>query len=88
MAKKFENLPKSCRSKVDLNLFKEELRNYLVPNEYKFLSCGNKENCKLLTQIRVGRSYLNSHSFTALWGNLSPQSALAISLMNHPHTTF
>ena len=51
MAKKFENLPKSCRSKVDSDLFKEELRNYLVPKKYKFLSRGNKDNCKLLTQI-------------------------------------
>ena len=36
----------------------------MVPPKYKFLSRGSKAGCKLLTQIRVGRSKLNSHSFT------------------------
>ena len=36
----------------------------LVLQKYKFLSRGSKAGCKLLTQIRVGRSKLNSHSFT------------------------
>ena len=44
--------------------YKEELRNHLLPKKYKFLLTGSKIGCKLLTQIRVGRSNLNFHSFT------------------------
>ena len=72
VSKKYQCLPKSCRSKVDIDLFKEELREYLVPKRYKFLARGSKLGCKLLTQIRVGRSYLNSHSYS-VGKSLSPQ---------------
>ena len=41
MAKQYENLPRSCRSKADPDLFKDELRSHLVPIRYKFLSRGN-----------------------------------------------
>ena len=64
ITKKFEQLPTSCRNKSDKDLFKQELKLFLCPNRYKFLSRGTKMGCKLLTQIRVGRSYLNSHGFT------------------------
>ena len=64
MAKKCQLLPKSTRSKIDIVDFKEELRNHLLPKKYKFVSRGSKIGCKLLTQIRVGRSNPNSHSFT------------------------
>ena len=53
-------------------MFKEELREHLVPKRYKFLARGSKIGCKLLTQIRVGRSYLNSHSYS-VGKSLSPQ---------------
>lgn len=72
VSKKYQSLPKSCRSKVDIELFKEELREYIVPKRYKFLARGSKLGCKLLTQIRVGRSYLNSHSYS-VGKSLSPQ---------------
>ena len=58
MAKKYENLPISCCSKGDPDLFKEQLRSHLVPKR------GSKLGAKLLTQMRVGRSLLNSHSYT------------------------
>jgi hypothetical protein len=60
----FELLPISCRVKTDKDLFKQEFKNHISPKRYKFLSMGTKVGCKLLTQIRVGRSYLNSHSYT------------------------
>ena len=72
ISKKYQSLPKSCRTKVDIDLFKEELREHLVPKRYKFLARGSKIGCKLLTQIRVGRSYLNSHSYS-VGKSLSPQ---------------
>ena len=72
MAKKYENLPRSCRSKADPDLFKDELRSHLVPLRYKFLSRGSKLGGKFLTQIRVGRSLLNSHGYT-VGKSLSPQ---------------
>ena len=64
MTKKFEQLPKSCRSKKDIDSSKIELKNICCPKRYKFLSRGTKLGCKLLIQIRVGRSLLNSHSYT------------------------
>ena len=36
----------------------------MFPKSYKFLSIRSKVGCKLLTQIRVGRSNLNFHSFS------------------------
>ena len=44
--------------------FKIDLRLLLPPKKYKFYSKGNKYKCSLLTQIRVGQSLLNKHSFT------------------------
>ena len=72
MAKKYENLPHSCWSKADPDLFKKELRSHLVPIQYKFLTRGSKLGSKLLTQIQVGRLLLNSHGFT-VGKSLSPQ---------------
>ena len=72
ISKKYQSLPNLCRSKVDNDMFKEEFREHLVPKRYKFLARGSKIGCKLLTQIRVGRSYLNSHSYS-VGKSLSPQ---------------
>ena len=72
MAKKYENLPRSCRSKADPDLFKDQLRSHLVPIRYKFLSRGSKLGGKRPIQIRVGRSLLNSHGYT-VGKSLSPQ---------------
>ena len=84
ISKKYQSLPKSCGTKVDIDLFKEELREHLVPKIYKFLARGRKLGCKLLTQIRVGRSYLNSHSYYV--GKLL--SVPAISPPNQHHTIY
>ena len=64
MTKMFEQLPKSCRSNKDNDSFKTDLKGICCPTQYKFLSRGTKLGCKLLIQIRVGRSLLNSHSYT------------------------
>ena len=44
--------------------FKIDLKVMLTPKRFKFYSKGNKYKCSLLTRIRVGRSFLNEHSFT------------------------
>ena len=64
MTKKFYQLPKSCRSKKVIESFRTEIKSIFCTKRYKFLSMGTKLGCKLLTQIRVGRSLLNSHSYT------------------------
>ena len=64
ITKKYELLPISCRVNTDKDLFKQEFKNHISPKRYKILSMGTKVGCKLLTQIKVGMSYLNSHSYT------------------------
>ena len=60
---KHEDLPKSITRHWDQKEFKSELKLHLAPKRYKFLSRGDKVANRLLTRIRVGRSYLNAHSF-------------------------
>ena len=43
--------------------FKLALKNHIAPIRYTFLGYGNKIGNKLLIRIRVGRSYLNDHSY-------------------------
>ena len=62
-SKKYEALPPKIKQERDSLDFKNELKLQLAPKRYKFLSRGDKRGNKLLTQIRIGRSYLNSHSF-------------------------
>ena len=40
------------------------MKNEIKPPKYKHFSIGSKLGNSLLTRIRVGRSYLNQHSFT------------------------
>ena len=39
------------------------MKEHIKPPKYKHLGRGNKYACKLLTQIRVGNSFLKSDSF-------------------------
>ena len=54
----------SIQSINDINEFKTQLKLSIKPARHKHLSKGSKLGNKLLTQLRVGRSYLNEHSFT------------------------
>ena len=62
-ARKWEETPKNITKLSDILEFKLALKNHLAPIRYKFLGYGNKIGNKLLTRIRVGRSYLNDHSY-------------------------
>ena len=43
--------------------FKAALKEHLAPSRFKFLAHGSKLGNKYITRIRVGRSYLNDHSY-------------------------
>ena len=47
-----------------MGVYKSQLKLQYKPTKYKFYSrSGNKRGASLMTQLRVGRSYLNDHSF-------------------------
>ena len=45
---------------LNLQDFKQEMKKHIKPPRYKHLGRGNKYACKLLTQIRVGNSFVKS----------------------------
>jgi hypothetical protein len=61
--KRWEALPYECRKAKTIDEFKQSIKTHFSPKRYKFLSRGSKLGNSLLTRIRVGRSYLNGHSF-------------------------
>ena len=63
MTRKWNMLHQQLKGK-NIDEFKTDLKNKYKPKRYKFYSRGDKYKCSLLTRIRVGRSYLNEHSFT------------------------
>ena len=60
---KWNMLPFKLKNKT-IDKFKLDLKAILTAKKYKFFSKGNKYKCSLLTRLRVGRSFLNEHSFT------------------------
>ena len=63
ITRKWNMLPFKLKNKP-IEDFKIDLKVMLTPKRFKFYSKGNKYKCSLLTRIRVGRSFLNEHSFT------------------------
>ena len=51
------------KNEPDLKTFKEKLEIKLKPKKHKHFSCGSRTGNALLTQLRVGRSFLNEHRF-------------------------
>jgi hypothetical protein len=62
--KKWTASPNFIRNERDITEFKTKLKNHLKPTKYKFFSAGSKRGAALLTHLRVGRSFLNDHSFS------------------------
>ena len=60
--KQWNKLPDKMRL-LPTDEFKVELKSQFSNNR-KYLHCGSKLGNKLITRLRVGRSYLKSHSFT------------------------
>ena len=62
--KKWIATPKELKLEGDIVEYKTKLKSKYKPIKYKFFSkTGNKRGASLMTQLRVGRSYLNDHSF-------------------------
>ena len=81
--KSLEQLPQDIKTEGDLTIFKLKLKLKYKPTRHKHFSRGFKRGNSLLTQIRVGRSFLNSHSFSI---GLSDSPACSCSHHNEsPH---
>ena len=61
--REFNKLDLKLQCEHDLPTFKDYLKEKLKPKKYKHFSWGSKRGNALLTQLRVGRSFLNGHSF-------------------------
>ena len=61
--KEWKNLPNSLKNERDIVVFKEKLKVAIKPKKYFHFKYGSKRGNALLTQLRLGRSFLNSHSF-------------------------
>ena len=59
---KWNNLHKDNKNQT-ITDFKNNLKSKLRPKKYKHYSRGYKQNCTLLTRIRLGQSALKSHQF-------------------------
>ena len=62
--KRWNSLSNHIKSKFDLIDFKEELKTLIKPKKYRHFNKGSKIGNANLTRLRVGRSFLNSHSFS------------------------
>ena len=62
--KAWNNLESGLCREQDLSVFKNKLKTKLRPKKYKHYQRGCKRGNSLLTQLRVGRSLLNSNSFS------------------------
>ena len=61
-SKKYNNLPRSIKNS-DFPEFKEKLKLTMKPKKFKHYSYGSKLGNKLLTRLRLGRTFLNSHGY-------------------------
>ena len=61
--KAFNNLETKIKSEHDIDIFKENLKLKMKPKKYRHFNWGSKQGNALLTQLRVGRSFLNAHGF-------------------------
>ena len=62
--KAWNKLNNQLKSECDIEQFKINLKKIIKPKKQKHYSRGCKRGNSLLTQLRVGRSYLNSHGYS------------------------
>ena len=62
-SKSFNNLEVNLASQHDMTIFKDDLKAKLKPKKQRHFNWGSKRGNSLHTQLRVGRSFLNGHSF-------------------------
>ena len=61
--KKYNELDDKLLKEVELSVFKDNLKTKLKPVKIRHFNFGTKRGNALHTQLRVGRTLLNSHSF-------------------------
>ena len=61
--KAFNKLDTKITCEPDIAIFKDTLKLEMKPKKYKHFNWGSKRGNALLTQLRVGRSFLNAHGF-------------------------
>ena len=61
--KKWNLTQNDLKSENDIDSFKIKLKSLIKPKKQKHFNRGSKKGNSLLTQLRVGRSSLNSHGF-------------------------
>lgn len=59
----WSKLKTSIRNDFDIISFKDKLKSTFKPKRQKHFNCGEKLANSLLCRMRIGRSYLKSHSF-------------------------
>ena len=64
ITKKWNTLDNNIKRENDIDQFKISLKNIIKPKKQKHFNFGSKRGNSLLTQLRVGRSFLNSHGYT------------------------
>ena len=62
--KSLEQLPSDIKTEGDIEMFKSKLKLKYKPIRHRHFSRGSKRGNSLLTHIRTGRSFLNTHSFS------------------------
>ena len=62
--KLWNNLERSIKNEPDIKRFKNVLKTKLKPKKHRHYNFGKKHPNTLLCRLRVGRSFLNSHSFS------------------------
>ena len=60
----WSKLSSTLRNEKDISLFKENLKPSFKPKRHKHFAYGDKRANTLLCRLRVGRSFLKSHSFS------------------------
>ena len=60
----WNDLETNLQNEPDLNLFKQNLKSKFKPKKHKHFMKGSRRGNALLTQLRVGRSFLNYHGYS------------------------
>ena len=60
----WNNLEIPLQTEKDQSVFKDKLKLKFKPKRHKHFARGSKRGNSLLTQLRVGRTFLNSHGFS------------------------
>ena len=81
--KSWNNLQTEIKSEKDIAIFKSSLKSKIKPKKHKHFSRGCKTGNSLLTQLRVGRSFLNVHGFQINFSSTDKCDCSRIETVSH-----